>query len=270
MPQPQTLTLHLEGPREDEGYVQAQDFTAFLDHALGVFRRLEREQTGAPPTARVQTTFRIVDLEIGSATIVLQPSAPSNVDIGLMLAQFAEGVAAYRDRSTWHSRLDRAVLEEIGEMMAPVAHGRVRKATITVDELEVSVTATATALPFEVASPPESTILGIVSGFIDAINVHREPVFYLYPDSAPRITCRFDRSYMDDARRALRKYCRVHGLVTFTENNAHPARIDVERIEVAQDVSELRPLRSFVGTVPNLTGGQETVGYLRHLRDAED
>jgi hypothetical protein len=109
-----------------------------------------------------------------------------------------------------------------------------------------------------------------VSGFIDVINVHREPVFYLYPSDGPRIACRFDRTYLDDARRALRQYCRVHGLLTFTESSPHPVRVDVERIEVAAPTAARRSLRSFVGSVPNLTGGIEAVEYLRRLRDAED
>ncbi|MCZ8203728.1 hypothetical protein [Gemmatimonas sp.] len=187
-----------------------------------------------------------------------------------MFSQFAEAVAVYRDRSTRNSRLDRAVLEEIGEMMAPVARGRVRQATITVDDVLLSVSSTTSAERFDLALSPETNLSGTVSGFVDVINVHREPLFYLYPSEGPRITCRFDRTYLDEARLALRQYCRVHGLLTFTDSSPYPLRVDVERIEVPPESSAQRTLRSFVGSVPDLTGGMEAVEYLQRLRDAED
>lgn len=270
MSETQKLTFHLEGPREAEGYVQARDFVDFMQHALSVLRRLEREQTGAAPSAPTQTEFRIVELEIGSAMVVLEPSAPTSVDVPRIFAQFAEGIAAYRDRSSGTSRLDRSVLEEIGEMMIPVARGRVRKATITVNNLELVVARVDTATPFQLQDRPETNINGTVTGQVDVINMHRDPVFYLYPSEGPRIACRFDRTDLEDVRRALKKHCRVHGLLAYTENNPYPIRLDMERIELSSPESQLRSLRSFVGTIPDFTGGLEVIEYLRRLRDDED
>jgi hypothetical protein len=119
-------------------------------------------------------------------------------------------------------------------------------------------------------SRAETFSTGSYSGFVDALNVHKEPVFYLYPTIGPRVACQFDPQWLlDQVRGAIRRYTTVYGLLEYAEGSPFPDRLVVDRIEVNPPVSELPTLASLHGIAPQLAGGVDSVTYVRRLRDAE-
>jgi hypothetical protein len=111
---------------------------------------------------------------------------------------------------------------------------------------------------------------GSVSGHVDALSVHNEWVFSIYPDIYPgRVACHFRSEHLDAVREAVRRHVTVTGRLFYHWGAPFPHRVDVERVEIHPPVEQLPTLRSLLGAVPNLTGGLESVEYLRRKRHAE-
>ena len=80
--------------------------------------------------------------------------------------------------------------------------------------------------------------------------------------------CSLDREFLERAKMLLEKRVRVSGLVRYY-NDGRPAHVT----EVS-DVADLSPIlsrpRATFGSIPDLTGGQDTVEYLDRLRERPD
>lgn len=214
--------------------------------------------------------YKIVDLEIGSAVISLEAEAEagSEVDAADVVGRFAEGVMAYRDGTLPMSRFDRETQQAFGQMLAPLRRS-LRSFAMVVDEVEV-VLASHELRPLQLRPESETAAVGSFSGFVDALNVHSDSVFYLYPTQGPtKISCTFDRGILEEVRSAIKRYTTVFGLLEYTEGSPFPSRIVVSRLEVNPPSNELPTLRSLVGIAPNLTRGVDAVTFVRRQRDAE-
>lgn len=263
---PRRIEFRLEGSRKDEGLVLAQDFVGFLENALKVLRRLERAQTGE--AKKVHLEYRIVEMEIGSALIGLEADAHGEADAAQVLGRFAEGMAAFRDGRFGTLGFDAGTAEAFADMMAPLKH-RVRAIHADVGGIEIDVFAD-TVHTFDLGPDAESELVGSVAGYVDAVNVHKEPVFYLYPTVGPRVSCRFDRRMLDDVRGALKQYTTVYGLLGYAEGSAFPVHAIVERVEVNPPIAALPTLRSLWGIARGMTRGLGAVAHVRQLRDATE
>jgi hypothetical protein len=257
------LSIRLEGRAQDEGLVRANDFALFLTRTLALLRRLEG---GAP-----EIIYRIVELEIGSAAVALRADAPApSSDPRRIVGKFVEGFAALRDGRLKQLPFDSDTKEAFLELSAPLRRS-LRLIHVGTADTNVDIMSRDVHEPISLAPQDERHSVGRYSGFVDAINVHGDPVFYLYPSSGdPKIRCRFDRSLIDDARAALKRYTTVYGLLQYGEGSVHPARIDVDRLVVNRDARDLPTLRSLYGKYAGLTDGLSSVEYVRHLRDAAD
>jgi hypothetical protein len=260
------IVFRLDGSRKDNGLVLAQDFVTFLENALGVLRRLERRQTGE--TRRTFVSYRIVDLEIGSALVELEAEAPEAVDVGFVFSRFAEAVVAYRDGNLASFDFDPRTAESFENMMAPLNRS-VRAIHVGVGGLDIEVVADE-GRSLRLTREVENATVGSISGFVDAVNVHSEPVFYLYPTVGPRVKCKFDRGILNDVRASLKRYTTAFGLLGYVEGNPYPVDIIVERVEVNPPAENLPTLRSMWGIAPELTGGLDSVSFVRQMRDASE
>ena len=111
---------------------------------------------------------------------------------------------------------------------------------------------------------------GRATGYVDAVNVHDELVFYLYPTLLPgRIACHFGREMLDVVRRSIKKYVTVEGLLLYEGGRLAPKRVDAHRIVVHPAPDSLPTLRSLLGLAPDLTDGLDSVTYVKRIRDAQ-
>lgn len=261
---PKRLEFHLEGDPRAEGLVLAQDFVAFLSSVLNALRRVEGERSRKP-----NTVYRIVELELGSAVVALQPESPE-ADTDVIIGDFLAGLAAVRDgtidRLGYQPETKRAFIA----LLAPLRDKHLRSISVQVESVEIQLQSE-TITPLRLRGGPELHTIGVLSGYIDAINVHREPLFFLYPVAGPsRVRCVFDRLLLDEVRAALKRFVTVHGLLEYAEGSPFPSRITVERVEAHPPEEELASLESLFGSVPDLTGGVDSVSYIRAHRDAQE
>lgn len=264
-----TLTFTLQGSSKDEGLVSARDFTTFLDGVIGALQAIER---GVTRQRRSVLDYRITQLEIGSAIIAFEPIAETESN-GLretVTTRFAEGFAAVRDGIADRSSLEPGALRGFSKMLAPLKRS-VRQITAAIDGVEIVVYAGGNGAGFQLQSPVEGASVGSYAGFLDALNVHRTEVFYLYPPVGPnRVACEFEDRLIDEVRNSLRRYVTVHGLIEYTRASAFPVRIVVDRIEANPDPGAGTRISELWGIAPNLTNGVDSVSFVRSIRDAED
>lgn len=258
------LEFQLEGDAKREGLVLAQDFVAFLGTVLDVLRKLETERGRKPAI-----NYRVVELEIGSAVIALEPESDEVEDAPEVVADFLEGVAAVRDHRLHLTRFAPATKQAFGELSRPLRASHLRLIKVRSDSIRMELRQDAEGPLSEIVAP-EVHSMGALSGYIDAINVHRDPIFFLYPEVGPtRVRCVFDRTLLDEVRAALKCYVTVHGLIEYPETSPFATRVAVDRIDIHPPTSALPSLDSLQGSVPRLTGDLDSVSYVRQYRDAE-
>jgi len=259
------VTFRLEGGRQDGGLVRAHDFVDWLERVLLCMRRLERTRTGS-----AETVYRIAGLSSGSAVVTLEAASDSDhhATAHRVVDDFLAGAVALSENSVSKLPYDTETRVAFANLAVPLRR-HLRAVTISYGPRRVKIK------PEQVASVSteahvESISISSYSGFIDALNVHADPVFYLYPTTGPtRIPCGFDpQLLLDDLRKAIRRYTTVFGAFEYSANSAFPNRIVVERVEVNPPESDLPTLRSLYGAAPTLAGGRDSVSHIRQKRDA--
>jgi hypothetical protein len=116
-----------------------------------------------------------------------------------------------------------------------------------------------------------TTAVGSVTGFLDAVNVHGAPRFYLYPVlSRQKVDCRFPKEMISEVGKALTRYVAVSGVLSYGRHDAFPRRVEAEDLHVMPPADELPSLKSLRGTAPGVTGDLDSVAFVREARDADE
>ncbi len=111
--------------------------------------------------------------------------------------------------------------------------------------------------------------LGSVSGSVEALNIHNQMAFYVYPASGPRVKCVFSDDHLDRVRDAIGCHVTVHGTIDYDTAGMFPVVLAVKTIDVHPEAEQLK-LRDFLGSMPNLTDGVDSAALIRAQRDADD
>lgn len=115
-----------------------------------------------------------------------------------------------------------------------------------------------------------SAAIGEETGFLDALNVHDELIFYLYPSGfSERVACYFTSELLDVVRPAVKHYVTVRGRMMYLPDSLFPSRVDVNALDIHAPPDKLPTLTSLIGAAPDLIGGLDSVTFVRRLRDAE-
>lgn len=262
---PPRISFKLEGSRQDSGLVRAQDFVDWLDHTLSCLRHLERMLPG-----RVETVYRVSKLSVGSAVVEIEAGSEADQDTSALavIGGFLQGVEAIERGNLDTIPFDAETKTAFTRLMTPLRR-QLRQVVIKAGPRQVSLKGEQ-ASSLAVQERVQAISVGSYSGYIDALNVHKQPLFYLYPTSGPvRVTCEFDQALLDDLRGAIKRYTTVYGAIEYPESSPFPSRIVVERVEVNPPDEELPTLQSLYGIAPALTDGTDSVTYIRRQRDAE-
>lgn len=257
------LRFTLDAESGEDEAVDAADFSTFLASLLSCLSALEKETNAQAPVE-----YKVVDLEIGSAAIELQPVSTGDLDKSAaeVANTFEEGFAALQRDDIRSTRFSRSTKNKFLELTKPLRRAtRAIEFTGSSGRLVISRQVPLRDLP---TPKTQAVSRGSLKGNVDALNVHRTPVFYLYPRSGPtRVRCTFDASLLDELRQAIKRNTTVFGLVEYEAGSAFPARIYVEDVDINPPDSELPTLASMWGAVPDLTGEQSTQAFLDAARD---
>lgn len=258
------LRFELKGKPENEGRIAIADFTHFLGSVSAALTKIEQD-LGAGNTH----TFQIVDLAYSSAVLevesVLRKTATKRS--APVLATYRRAVVALQEGRPLPKGLRPETIQEIATVAKPLGSS-VSAINIGGNGRVLAVTPALTERAARLVRSPVATV-GELSGFVDAVNVHSELIFYLYPSGfSERTACFFNQADLDRVRAAVKRYATVRGRMLYPPNRLFPSRIDVDELELHPHVDELPTLTSLIGAAPDLTDGVESVAYVRRLRDA--
>ena len=258
------LRFRIGGLPGGEPSIEAESLSEFLNYLLKCLRRVEAETS-----PNVSVEYHIVDLRIGSAELAVQPRSLSDANRAAeaVAENFESGFHALQAGNIGKTAFRYRTQQCFVSLLKPLqrdAHiiefkGRKRHVLERVSLGQAALQKTRTA-----------ECIGSVSGRIDAVNVHRKRVFYLYPASGTgRVTCAFEPKLLEQVLGAFERHATVHGTARYGPATAFPNTVDVERIEVHPSNESLPTLGDLYGTVPNLTAGVESASFVRAQRDAE-
>lgn len=108
-----------------------------------------------------------------------------------------------------------------------------------------------------------------LDGKLETINVHDQPEFFIYDrltDNAVR--CFFEPGDAEQVGQLLTRRVRVKGYAKFTANH-EPKSVRVQSFKSLPDIQDVPRIRDIHQTGLSITGGQDSVEYIRGMRDAK-
>ena len=161
--------------------------------------------------------------------------------------------------------------QQLGNLIGKSGGPKAMRATLTSDSLQASsarVTAKIASNAKEALTPRQQT-RGSLIGTLEVISVHQGQVVTLYDEINRRATRgTFDRSTQFDlVKSALGKRVVVDGVLS-RNSLGEIVSIDMTKIELLPDESDLPSVRDLIGSEPELTGGLTAVEYQRVRREA--
>lgn len=256
------LKFKLKGSSQDGELVRAEDFAAWINGVLSCLEELGRG-------LRAEPVLTITGLSIGSAILELDiASNDDGVSATTLRSEFVAGFDYLRSGRLGEAGFAPETRRAFESLLKPMRR-QLRNAELQADGTRLALSAADLPLLGQ-RQLGGSAQLGKIAGFVDAINVHNTPVFYLYPTTGPkRVKCTFDLQHLADVRDSLKRYATVYGLLEYVEGSAFAESIAVESVRPSPPEDELPTLASLWGTAPKLGGDSDSVVVVRRLRDAE-
>lgn len=262
------IALRLKGSPADNDKVRLIEFRDFLAKVSDCLNKIDLKvsKRGKP-----SLYYRITDLQAKSASVTIEavPYRPELDNSVLILDSFVEGSVLIQEKKQIPLEFDRELLEAF------------RGLTATLNKHVTSIQIMRLNKTFEITKQLESNIESIlgediisegsIEGFLEAVNVHHQNNFYIYPTITPtRIACIFPIEMLPEVGQALKRYVSVSGLMRYKKIELYPHQIDVREIEIYPKENELPSLASLQGMAPKATGNLDSVTFVRRLRDAEE
>ena len=107
-----------------------------------------------------------------------------------------------------------------------------------------------------------------IEGRLEAISIHDRRIFAVWePIHNWRIECRFPQDMLEEVRDALGNRVSVKGNVRFDARDK-PLSVQADSMYVFPDEDALPSTKDLIGLDPDFTSGQDSVEYVRRMRDA--
>ncbi len=260
------IVLHMRGLDEDNGDVRLNDFIQGLENLKKALIETQKLVSGDS-----FAYFKIVELHKNSpAQVVLEPVPCSedkiveteslvndffknvkNIQLGIFPENFTfEAFEAYKDIT---SLRDKNRVLDIG----------LSQNDSDIDYLQDF------SKKIDIIMGKDEFEFGSYTGMLDAINIHNQNIFYVYPTNRfPKLKCIFSQELKNLALSAVGKYVTVVGQKRLMPNvsGSHPHEMNVKTIEIHPDETNLPSLKDLKGIAPNITRKQSEL-FVRGIRN---
>ncbi|MBW7929313.1 MAG: hypothetical protein H3C58_14750 [Fimbriimonadaceae bacterium] len=200
--------------------------------------RVKRLRMASPPVVEIEATPRLAGLDESHAVM-----ASVIADIESIQPQM---------------HLDRELHKHASAIMRLGPSGDIAATELTWNGRTATINS-ATAKAFEEAQGARYTTQGSRTGVLLALNLRPEkPRFEIYPVVGGQVRCRFERSKVEEAIRAVGKHVLVTGRVHWRDHLDHPLLIEAESIEVLEPVG---PMPDLAGVGGKLIRGADHDGW---------
>lgn len=219
-----------------------------------------RERTGRP--------WAVTQLQSSIPTITIRP-AVDGTEVVDAVAEGLQVLAGEEEPKEPPRHFSEDALDHLREMRSRF-RGKYRASRIvfsTDEEREIATVREDIAEKVDRVLRGSYTMLGSLEGTLEAINIHpTPPKFTIWERVTGRpIRCSFPKEWMDNVKTLLESRVLVVGQVTYFRNGMPRS---MSRLSDLEDMTPDPSLpRARFGSVPGLTGGKDTVEYLRSMRE---
>jgi hypothetical protein len=199
-------------------------------------------------------------LHYSSAVVEIAPVANgSPVELVEEASQvFVDTVAALELGAGIDPRLDFKTISAFNGFSA-VAKKRGTLLAIADTQLTVRFAASVKAL-----LQADSSALGSMAGRLEAVSIHNENKFTLYPPvEGEEVDCVFPPHELQNVLRAIGRTVTVYGTLHYSKSKSFPIRVDVDSYDVMPEADELPTLLDMRGALKS----PARAGNLREIRD---
>ncbi len=263
MAQDCTITLTMQGLRDDDDYVRLPVFVSQLQTLTRILGKIDRRVS----VSRANH-FRVVDLSQESPAAVVLEVCRDNKTIdtrGSLVSEFnrtAVGVSQGEPEI-----LDRPLLQDFRNLALPVGE-KISAASIKADGVVVDLTEEFAKI-IELSLAGEEWASGSIEGVLEQINIHDGAnVFSIYPEIGPsKVQCRFGSSLVDKAIAAVGERVAVSGMFKYKPEDNFPYTVDVDDIDIYPREDELPTFDDLRGIAPDATGDELSEDFIAVRRD---
>ena len=263
------IKVRLRGTEKDSEHVRLSEFIKQLESVRVALKHTEHLVSHSNESA---INYLVTDLTHSSpATVSIEayPKSESDVDMSeAVISKFTNGIRSLVIEKKAPADFDRQTLEAFKGITKGLSK-HIAELTIIdgFDEIPVS---NEINYVIEHAIGPDILAEGSIKGSLEAINVHSKTSFNIYPDiGSKRVQCNFPQSMFDEVKSALRQYVVISGMMKLKSLDPFPYEMDVKAIEICPSEETLPTLWDLRGAAPNGFGNNDSVEFVRAVRDAE-
>lgn len=261
------IILHIKGLDEDNGDVRLNDFIQELEilkKALIETQKLISSDTFA--------YFKVVELHKNSPAQVVVEPVPCNeektLETDLLVDNFFKNVkniqqGAYPEGFTYET------FEAYKDLTSLREKKKVADVGISQNGSDVDYLPDFSKKIEKIMGEDEFEF-GSFTGMLDAINIHNQNIFYIYPtNKRPKLKCIFPKNLKNQSILAIGKYVTVFGRKRLMPNisGTHPYEMTISRIDIHPDEKNLPTLSDLRGIVSKISNGMPTESIIRGLRN---
>ncbi|MCC6124139.1 MAG: hypothetical protein IT426_04210 [Pirellulales bacterium] len=246
-------TIAIRGPRGRPALVDFSDVVKAMQQCLSnVCRCIAKTD---------EIEFEVSDLHISSAVISTSPVS-NTVPIAILSDVsnvFDQTFSALEDGSSLDPRLDFPALLSFSKFSKILSRPGI--------QLVVGKTQLTGHYSDRIKSlvEPYSSSLGSVSGRLEAVSIHREPKFTLFPSASNEgVECIFIRNNLRNVLAAVDRTVTVYGKLSYSRSKIFPSRVEVEEFEILPDPAVLPTLLDMRGMLQSNMPSQDMI---REIRD---
>ncbi|MGD0707407.1 MAG: hypothetical protein ABSA51_03025 [Anaerolineaceae bacterium] len=261
------ITLRLTGLDEDGGDIRLNEFVLQLDilkKALTETQTILSEKNFA--------YFRIVDLRQNSPAAIVLEAVPLTTENESKTQSLIDKFFRSIDE-IHHGKYPEGFTKDTFDAYKDLTSLREKK---KITEIVISRDGENPDHLYNLSNNIEKIVgedefeAGSYTGMLDAINIHNQNVFYIYPTSnLPKLKCAFSDELKKDAVSAIGKYVTVFGQKRLKPNieKTLPYEMHAMRIEILPDEDTLPTLGELRGISPNITKGKSSEDFIRGIRN---
>lgn len=262
-----TISVQLKGMEKDNGDVEFSTFIQQLDiikKALSETRKLVSNQA--------VSYFKVVDLQHKSPAKIILEAVPTDVkfvqETELIVDKFFRSIDEVVNNiypqdfryETFQSFKNITSLREKNKL-SEISISRNGSEQTQLDNFSEKI---------ESIMGEDEKEFGSYTGHLEALNIHRQNLIYIYPSSQlPKLKCRFSSDLKEKILRAVGHYVTVFGEKKYKPkvHSSAPYEMKVIDIEVHPLESEITKLKDLKGRYPEITEGKSSEEYVRDIRN---
>lgn len=255
----------LKGDEADEG-VRLSDLIDQLDTIKQVLNQIDKRVSGrkSPGLYYRITALSMnspITLEVEAVTKQQGPNYGSQV-ISRFGKDIQEIIGGHRPKDA-----DIDLLESYRALVQPK---HISQFIFQIDSDQIDVPKSLDA-EVERILGPDQVERGSLTGSLDVLDIHNgRNLFKVYPMVGPSsVKCHFAQGMFKEAVAGIDRFVRIHGTLHYKKAEKFPHFMEVERIEVLPEASDLPKLSSMRGMAEDAFEGLSSTDFVEKIRDGD-